>query len=184
MVSLRGDGRSLGHVAWLSIAALVYLCSDYEALGWRVLPGLALFLGLAVITAFDAAFFLIPDCPLLCLGALGAGLALADGADAFWSRGLAACCADAVLWATAKLYFWRRGESGLGRRDPALFGLAGLWVDFIGLPTVLVAAASSALLSAILAGGEDRRATPLAFGPHLALGLWLVWCVGPLTPVR
>jgi leader peptidase (prepilin peptidase) / N-methyltransferase len=51
------------------------------------------------------------------------------------------------------------------------------------LPTCLLAAVASALISAAIerkAGAPPAHEHVLPFGPHLALGLWLTLAFGPL----
>jgi leader peptidase (prepilin peptidase)/N-methyltransferase len=45
----------------------------------------------------------------------------------------------------------------------------------------VIAAASALLVAAArrLAGRPIGPRTPIAFGPYLALGLWLLWLLGP-----
>jgi leader peptidase (prepilin peptidase) / N-methyltransferase len=71
-------------------------------------------------------------------------------------------------------YFRRYGQEGLGLGDAKLFAAAGAWLGWQALPMALLIAAVSGLVVA-LALGKTARATPLPFGPALALGFWVTW---------
>lgn len=182
ILTAKGEGRALAHVAWAALAGAALLLPEAGSLGWWSLPTLALFCGLALVALFDARYLLIPDGPLLLL--LLCGLALlpwlepAEIAD----RLAAAVCGFATLRLAELAYERLRGHPGLGPADARLFGLAGLWLGLAALPGCLLVACASALLSALIATrgrllSEARR--PLPFGPHLALGFWLAWVLGP-----
>jgi leader peptidase (prepilin peptidase) / N-methyltransferase len=83
----------------------------------------------------------------------------------------------------AHLYRRYRGRQGLGEGDAHLFGALGAWVGWPGLPSVLLFAGLSGLLSVLILMLADRRVdwtTRMPFGPHLCIGGWLVWLYGPL----
>ena len=180
---LRGAGAPYAPVAFASLAALAFLLTDARELGWRLAPALALFVAAALIGLFDARYFLIPDGPLVWL--IGAGVAdivFFDPAAAM-ERLLAAGVAYGFFFVVARAYQALRGAAGLGQGDFALFAAAGLWLGPRGLPSALFVAAVSALLSALIAfrGAAGAKARePIPFGPHLMLGLWLVFAIGPL----
>jgi leader peptidase (prepilin peptidase)/N-methyltransferase len=157
--------------------------AQLQQVGWFVLPGLALFAALAVVVTFDAEFYLIPDGPQLFLFAAGVTTTLLSAPQQLPARLAAALTAWAFLRLLAWAYERWRGFAGLGLGDAKLFGLAGLWLGFSGLPGCLLVAAFSGLVSAaiFMRGGASRGAQDaIPFGPHLALGLWLAWSVGPL----
>jgi leader peptidase (prepilin peptidase)/N-methyltransferase len=69
--------------------------------------------------------------------------------------------------------------------DAKLFAAAGAWLGAPALPGVLLLAAASALVIALLGrgfAGKIDRYEPLPFGPYLALATWLGWVLGPLVP--
>jgi leader peptidase (prepilin peptidase) / N-methyltransferase len=89
----------------------------------------------------------------------------------------------AALAGLAWLYRALRGRDGLGFGDAKLFGAAGLWIGWQGLPSLLVIASFGGLIAALalLVRNRSLRAdTRIPFGPFLALGLWTVWLYGPL----
>jgi leader peptidase (prepilin peptidase)/N-methyltransferase len=179
----RRDGRPHGHVAWLSLIGLVYLLLQANQLGGFLLPTAGLFSALCIIAVFDARYFIIPDGPILFLLGLGvATFCISDWAEApsrLAAAGVGYFALVIVAWAYQK---WR-GAPGLGLGDAKLFAVAGLWLGPTGLPSCLLLAVLSALASVAISlrdGSLPSLRQPVPFGPHLALGLWLVWAFGPL----
>jgi leader peptidase (prepilin peptidase)/N-methyltransferase len=180
------EARPLAPAAWLFLAGwLAPLAAPPAAAAPAfVAASGALFVLLALAALIDGLYFLLPDGPLLAL----AGLALLIRADdppaalaGFAGAGLAAYAAFLLF---ARLHEKISGRPGLGGGDARLFGVAGLWLGFEGLPSCLLIAALSGLLAAALSwrgGMIAGRDDPLPFGPHLALGLWLTWMFGPLA---
>lgn len=83
----------------------------------------------------------------------------------------------------AELYRRHRGRHGLGEGDAHLFGALGAWVGWPGLPSVLLFAGGTGLLSVLILMRAEQRigwTTPMPFGLHLCVGGWLVWLYGPL----
>ena len=72
------------------------------------------------------------------------------------------------------LYFRLRRREGLGLGDAKLFAAGGAWLGWQALPLVLAVSAVTGLIFALV---TRRRppAAPVAFGPWLALGIWLGW---------
>lgn len=88
-----------------------------------------------------------------------------------------------AMMLVARLYHRYRGRQGLGEGDAHLFGALGAWVGWQGLPSILVYAGVSGLLTVALGMRRERPigwTTRIPFGPHLCLGGWLVWLYGPL----
>lgn len=142
-------------------------------------------LGWALLTlaAIDIGHLWLPDVitiPLIAAG-LAASVWLAPGSGIDHAGGAAA--GFAALFFVNRMYRNLRGRDGLGLGDTKLFAAAGAWLGWEALPAVLLIAAVAALLAALIGAARGRRldpATPLPFGPFLALGLWLTWLHGPL----
>lgn len=62
-------------------------------------------------------------------------------------------------------------KPGMGVGDIKLLAAGGAWVGVTGLPLVLIIASVAALLYILLA--RIGRGVKIAFGPFLALGIWL-----------
>jgi leader peptidase (prepilin peptidase)/N-methyltransferase len=188
IVMASGEGRPLAPTAWTALLTLALLPTQaMDAYPFSspalALSTVALFFGLCLIGLFDARYFIIPDGPLLFLAFSGTAATLATAPREAASR-LAAGAAGFVLLRLVGLAYEKlRATPGLGGGDASLFAVAGLWLGMEGLPSCLIYAALSALVSAAIAmrqGALDSARQPIPFGPHLALGLWLVWVLGPL----
>lgn len=182
LITRKGD-RAHSHVLWLGLISFLALVGQFGEVAWWLLPSVALFVGLAVIVLFDVEYLVIPDGPVLILSAVGLAMLATMAPLAAAVRLLAALAAWSLMRTSALAYERWRGVAGLGAGDAKLFGLAGLWLGFPGLPGCLTIAAFSGLLSALLLmrGGRWRDPRePIPFAPHLALGFWLVWAIGPL----
>ncbi|PPD46203.1 MAG: prepilin peptidase [Methylocystis sp.] len=179
----RGDGRPLTPTAWAALALLFWLLSQTGQLGLFLVPSLALFSGLALIALFDARYFVVPDGPVLFLAACGLATSIASAPDETPARIAAGLAGYTAFKLVAATFERLRGVQGLGDGDAHLFAVAGLWLGARGLPSALVFAVLSALLSAAIAirqGALEHARQPIPFAPHLALGIWLVWAAGPL----
>lgn len=131
---------------------------------------------LLAIAWIDARHRRIPD--LLSLPLIGIGLAWAAVRPEalLLPHLIGAVLGYGVLALIGEAYFRRSGTEGLGLGDAKLFGAAGAWLGWAVLPQVLLIAATTGLIYALTRTSPGRsRAAPLAFGPWLALGLWLVW---------
>jgi leader peptidase (prepilin peptidase)/N-methyltransferase len=180
----KGEGSALTPAAWAAFLGFFYLLAQpAEPRLFFIVPSLALFAALCLISLFDARYFVIPDGPVLFLLVAGAATILASAPQEAASRLAAAATGLIALRLFGHGYEALRGTPGVGEGDAKLLGVAGLWVGFAGLPSCLIYAALSALVAAAFAGWREllrNPRQPIAFGPHLALGLWLVWSVGPL----
>lgn len=142
-------------------------------LGWQLL----------LIAIVDAENFWLPDVltwPLALTGLIAAGLLAPETLP---GRAIGVAAGFVLLWLIGWLYAVLRRRQGLGGGDPFLFGAAGGWVGWMGLPSVLLYG-SIAGLSLVLARLLLRRAVTmtdrLPFGTFLAAGIWLTWLYGPL----
>lgn len=150
---LPGDGHSLP----VALAATVVLT-----------------LLLLAIARADLRTLRIPDSLNALLAA--SGLALAVLGERPWDHVIGALAGYALFWTIGEAHFRRTGREGLGLGDAKLFGAAGAWLGWQALPFVLLIAALGGLAAALL-----NRRGELAFGPWLALGLWVMWLVGVLA---
>ena len=141
-------------------------------LGWQLL----------LIAVVDGEHFWLPD--QLTLPLLGTGLLAALALDRLGvvDSLIGAALGFGGLWLLARLYRRVRGREGLGGGDPFLLAAGGAWTGWIGLPGVLLWAALAGLsvtaaraLTGTRVSGSDR----LPFGVFLAIGIGLVWLLGP-----
>jgi len=179
----RRTERAYAHVAWLMIAGLIYCIWNAHEFGVALIPTFCLAVILVAIALFDARYFIVPDLYALALAAIGALRAALLGSHIFIDGLIAAALAYGGLRGASYLYARRRGVPGLGQGDAKLLGAGGFWIGVAGLPTCLLEATLSALLSLIILarlGNKLHARSAIAFGPHLALAIWLVWIFGPL----
>ncbi len=163
-------GTAIWAVALFGVGPAVLITS---ALGWMLL----------LIATVDGEHFWLPDG--LTLPLLAAGLASTAwlAPELLISRVIGAVAGFASLAGIAWLYSRLRGREGLGGGDPRLFAAAGAWVGWQGLPSVMVwatAAGFSVILARLIVRRRVAATDRLAFGVFLAIGLWMVWCFGPI----
>ncbi len=132
---------------------------------------------LAGIAVIDFRTYRIPD--WLSLPLIGAGLGWAAwcGQQALTAHLIGAVVGYASLAAFGAAYFRRFGRDGLGLGDAKLFAAAGAWLGWKALPLVLLVASVGGLIFALVTL-RLRAETRIAFGPWIALGIWLVWLLG------
>lgn len=168
----------------VEIAALALALWSFSVVsGWVFAASCVLGWGLLALALIDARHFILPD--ILTLPLIIAGLAVVFFIDPekLLPHVLAAVIAGASLALISTLYRALRGREGLGLGDAKLFAAGGAWVGLDGLPGIILIACFAALAWALVQCGLQRRLRGdmrIAFGPFLALGIWLVWLYGPL----
>jgi leader peptidase (prepilin peptidase) / N-methyltransferase len=139
--------------------------------------------GLLALAAIDLRHYLLPDVltlPLVPLGLLAASIG--DPAELV-AHIIGAAAGYLAFLLIAVAYRRLRQREGLGLGDAKLLAVAGAWVSWQGLPSVVLLGACASfalLLLERLRGSALRLDQRVAFGPGLCLGLWLVWLYGPL----
>lgn len=188
-IAQRGRCRHCGGSISLSyplieIAALALAIWSLSMVsGWVFAVSCILGWALLALALIDARHFILPD--ILTLPLIAAGLAVTFFIDPAQTlpHFLAAVIAGASLTLLATLYRTFRGREGLGLGDAKLFAAGGAWVGLAGLPGIILIACFTALAWALVQCGIQRNLSAdmrIAFGPFLALGIWLVWLYGPV----
>lgn len=141
-------------------------------LGWQLL----------LIAVVDGEHFWLPD--RLTLPLLGSGLLAAAVLDrlSILDSLMGAAIGFGALWLLGRVYRLVRDRDGLGGGDPFLLAAGGAWTGWIGLPGILLwgaLAGLSVVAARLLTGGRVSAADRLPFGVFLALGIWLIWLLGP-----
>jgi leader peptidase (prepilin peptidase)/N-methyltransferase len=182
----RSSDRQYVIVAWGLVGGAIWLVGslpESPASGCRLLAGLYLLALLAAICAIDARYGIIPNSLAAALAA-GGVIQTLWLAEADWlQRGIEALLVLVGGYLFRGLYSALRGHEGLGQGDLKFAAAAALWIGLEGIPGLLLAAVVSALASLLIlrAHGYDLHGKlAISFGPHLALGLWLIWVFGPL----
>ena len=154
--------------------------------GLAALAALILTWFLVALTCIDIDTQLLPDSLTLPLLWLGLTLSLLGPQGAapvpvdVRSSLIGAVAGYLSLWSVYHLFRLVTGKEGMGYGDFKLFAALGAWLGWqMLLPVMLIAAVVGAVVGiAILATGKQSRATPIAFGPFLAMAGWLVLMFG------
>ena len=147
-------------IAWQSAAALIFT--------WTLIA----------LAGIDLHTQLLPDqltLPLLWLGLLIALVPLFVDARVSVAG---AALGYLSLWSIYWVFKLATGKEGMGYGDFKLFAAAGAWMGYAALlPVIILAALSGAIIGIIMlrVRGQDRS-VPFAFGPFLAIAMW-VWFI-------
>lgn len=137
---------------------------------------------LLLLALLDGEHYWLPDkltYPLIAAGLISAGW---FGVPSLLDAAIGAAVGFLVLATLAALYRKLRGRHGLGGGDAKLFAAAGSWLGWQDLPLVLLGAATSALVAALILHRKqpDFMAQRLPFGVFLAPAIWLLYLIGPI----
>jgi leader peptidase (prepilin peptidase)/N-methyltransferase len=145
-------------------------------LGWQSGAGLLLTWALIALSGIDLRTQLLPDqitLPLLWFGLLLSLVPVFIGAE---SSIVGAAIGYLSLWSVYWLFKLATGKEGMGYGDFKLLGALGAWMgSWALLPIILLSSLFGAIIGSIflLMRGHDR-ATPIPFGPFIAISGW-VW---------
>ncbi|MGH8125568.1 MAG: prepilin peptidase [Rhodanobacteraceae bacterium] len=145
---------------------------------WQAAAGLVFTWTLIAAAGIDFRTQLLPDSltlPLLWLGLL---LSLAPLFVGTRAAIIGAAVGYLALWSVYWLFKLATGKEGMGHGDFKLFAVAGAWMGYAALlPVIIIAALSGAIIGLALLGirGQDRS-IPFAFGPFLAIAMW-IWLI-------
>jgi leader peptidase (prepilin peptidase)/N-methyltransferase len=129
---------------------------------------------LIAISIVDLRSRRIPNILSLPLAAAGLGWTAWATPEALPSHVIGALIGYAVLAAFGEVYFRKRGREGLGLGDAKLFAAGGAWLGWQNLPLVMLIASVTGLLYALVTR-RLRADDEFAFGPWIALGIWIAW---------
>jgi leader peptidase (prepilin peptidase)/N-methyltransferase len=147
--------------------------------GWQACAMLVLTCGLLAMSMIDADHQLLPDVlvlPLLWLGLIANSFGLFTSLeDALWGS----VAGYLSLWSVYWLFKLVTGKEGMGHGDFKLLAMLGAWGGWQVLPlTILLSSLVGAVLGVILLRLRNAdTATPIPFGPYLAIAGWiaLLW---------
>ncbi|MDB6050974.1 MAG: pilD [Pseudomonas sp.] len=147
--------------------------------GWQAAAMLVLAWGLLTMSLIDADHQLLPDAlvlPLLWLGLIVNTFGLFTNLhDALWG----AVAGYMSLWLVFWLFKLVTGKEGMGYGDFKLLAMLGAWGGWQILPlTILLSSLVGAVLGLIMLRLRNAStATPIPFGPYLAIAGWiaLLW---------
>jgi len=191
-VLLEGRCRACGaainplHLAMEIGALAVALTAAMVTAGAILLVGCLLGWMLLLLAAIDWESHRLPDVLTYPLVLAGLAVGYAIDRSSFLAHLVGAAAGFGAFAFIALAYRALRGREGLGLGDAKLLAVAGAWLTWVALPTVVFLAALSALLVIAIQRMTGRRIGPrdrIAFGPSLSAAIWIVWLIGPLVPV-
>ena len=164
----------------LLTAVLCALCVWRFGFGWQGFGACLLTCFLIALSGIDLRTQLLPDSltlPLMWLGLIAASDNLFMPAKPAL---LGAIAGYASLWSVWWLFKQVTGKEGMGHGDFKLLAALGAWVGLAGvLPIILLSSVVGAAVGSIWLAMKGRdRATPIPFGPYLAIAGWIVFMWG------
>ena len=156
---------------------MVLACVWQFGFGWRGFGAVLFTCFLVALAGIDLRTRLLPDqltLPLLWLGLIAAIENLYIGQKAAL---LGVMAGYFSLWSVYWVFKQVTGKEGMGHGDFKLLAAIGAWVGLKGiLPTILLSSIVGAIIgSAWLAAKGRDRATPIPFGPYLAIAGWIAF---------
>ena len=163
------------------LTGLLALASVWQfGFGWQGFGAIVLSCFLVALSGIDLRTQLLPDqltLPLMWLG-------LVASLDSLYMPAkpalLGAIVGYASLWSVWWLFKQLTGKEGMGHGDFKLLAALGAWVGLQGiLPIILLSSIVGAIVGSVWLATQGRdRATPIPFGPYLAIAGWIVFFWG------
>ncbi|MGX5673022.1 prepilin peptidase [Thermomonas fusca] len=163
------------------VTALLFLaCAWRFGFGWKGFGAMLLTSYLVALSGIDFRTRLLPDqltLPLLWLGMIAAVENLYVGQKAAI---LGAMAGYLSLWSVYWVFKQLTGKEGMGHGDFKLLAALGAWIGLSGiLPTILLSSLVGAVVGSIWLAVKGRdKATPIPFGPYLAVAGWISFMWG------
>lgn len=164
-----------------ALTMLMALVSVWQfGFGWQGFGALVLGCFLIALSGIDLRTQLLPDqltLPLLWLG-------LIASVDTLYLPAKVAVAGAVIgylsLWTVWWVFKQLTGKEGMGHGDFKLLAALGAWTGWQGiLPIILLSSLVGAVIGSIWLGIKGRdRATPIPFGPYLAIAGWIVFMWG------
>ena len=163
------------------LTALLFLACVWRfGFGWKGFGAMLLTGYLIALSGIDFRTRLLPDqltLPLLWLGLVASVENLYIGPKAAL---LGAMAGYLSLWSVYWVFKQVTGKEGMGHGDFKLLAALGAWTGLAGvLPTVLISSLVGAVVGSIWLAVKGRdKATPIPFGPYLAIAGWITFFWG------
>lgn len=186
-LALRGKCRSCKapiSIQYPAIELLTMLlfvaCVWRFGFGWQGFGALVLTGFLVALSGIDIRTQLLPDSLTLPLMWLGLIASLDNLYMPAKPALLGAIVGYVSLWSVWWLFKQATGKDGMGHGDFKLLAALGAWCGLSGLlPIILISAVAGAIIGAIQLWVQGRdRATPIPFGPYLAIAGWITFMWG------
>jgi len=163
------------------LTMLAFLACVWQfGFGWQGFGALVFTGCLMSLAGIDLRTHLLPDqltLPLMWLGLIAA-------VDNLYMPAKPALIGAVVgylsLWTVWWLFKQLTGKEGMGHGDFKLLAAIGAWCGLAGiLPTILLSSLVGAIIGSVYLSlkGKDR-ATPIPFGPYLAIAGWIIFMWG------
>jgi leader peptidase (prepilin peptidase)/N-methyltransferase len=164
----------------LLTALLFVACVWRFGFGWKGFGAMLLTGFLISLSGIDFRTRLLPDqltLPLLWLGLVASVENLYVGQKAAL---LGAMAGYVSLWSVYWVFKQLTGKEGMGHGDFKLLAALGAWCGLAGvLPTILLSSLVGAVVGSIWLAAKGRdKATPIPFGPYLAIAGWISFMWG------
>ena len=163
------------------LTMLLVLCCVWRfGFGWQGFGAVLFTCFLVALSGIDLRTHLLPDqltLPLMWLG-------LVASIDALFIPAKQALVGAIIgylsLWSVWWLFKQLTGKEGMGHGDFKLLAALGAWIGLKGiLPTILLSSLVGAIVGSIWLAAKGRdRATPIPFGPYLAVAGWITFLWG------
>jgi leader peptidase (prepilin peptidase)/N-methyltransferase len=163
------------------LAAVLTVVSVWQfGFGWQGFGAMLLSWFLIALSGIDLRTQLLPDQLTLPLMWLGLIASLETLYIAPKPALLGAIAGYVSLWSVWWLFKQITGKEGMGHGDFKLLAALGAWMGLKGvLPTILLSSLVGAIIGSIWLATQGRdRASPIPFGPYLAIAGWLVFFWG------
>lgn len=159
---------------------LVVACVWRFGFGWQGFGAGVFTCFLIALAGIDFRTQLLPDSLTLPLMWLGLIAALDDLYMPAKPALLGAIAGYVSLWSVWWLFKQITGKEGMGHGDFKLLAAIGAWCGLQGiLPTILLSSVVGAVVGSLWLAMKGRdRATPIPFGPYLAIAGWIVFMWG------
>ena len=158
------------------LTGLLFLaCAWQFGFGWKGFGAMLLTSFLVALSGIDLRTRLLPDqltLPLMWLGMVAAS----DNLYMPTKPALLGAMAGYLsLWSVYWVFKQLTGKEGMGHGDFKLLAALGAWTGLAGvLPTILLSSLIGAVVGSIwLAAKGKDSATPIPFGPYLAIAGWI-----------
>lgn len=158
------------------LTGLLFLACVWQfGFGWKGFGAMLLTSFLVALSGIDLRTRLLPDqltLPLMWLGLVAAS----DNLYMPTKPALLGAMAGYLsLWSVYWVFKQLTGKEGMGHGDFKLLAALGAWTGLAGvLPTILLSSLVGAVVGSIwLAAKGKDSATPIPFGPYLAIAGWI-----------
>ncbi|MGY1410130.1 prepilin peptidase [Luteimonas sp. A611] len=161
--------------------ALLCVASVWQfGFGWQGFGACVLACFLVALSGIDLRTQLLPDSLTLPLMWLGLVASLDNLYMPAKPALLGAIAGYVSLWSVWWVFKQVTGKEGMGHGDFKLLAALGAWVGLAGvLPIILLSSVVGAVVGSIWLASKGRdRATPIPFGPYLAVAGWIVFMWG------